>query len=171
MQFKDAAFEVLKEAREPLHYDEITERALAAGILTTVGQTPHATMGSLLYTDTLGEDSRFKRAGKKGFFSLKETPPSDIVQRIDALNQQARVQLRKLLLDMHPKDFEQLIAELLLALGLNENNIQVTQYSGDGGIDIRGKMVANGITEINVAIQAKRWHNNVGASTSSNKFC
>jgi len=43
MQFKDAAYEILKAAGEPLHYSEITDRALKAGILTTSGQTPHAT--------------------------------------------------------------------------------------------------------------------------------
>lgn len=28
MQFKDAAYEILKQAGKPLHYEEITDRAL-----------------------------------------------------------------------------------------------------------------------------------------------
>ena len=163
MQFKDTAYQILIEAGEPLHYNEITDRALAAGILATTGQTPHATMGALLYTDTLNEKSRFKRADQKGYFTLKEAPPPDIAHQIETLNQQSRLKLRKLVHEMPAKDFEQLIAELLLALGLDESSIQVTPFSGDGGIDVRGKMVANGLTEINVAIQAKRWKANVGA--------
>ena len=163
MQFKDAAYQVLKQASEPLHYNEITERALAVGILTTTGQTPHATMGSRLYTDTLSEDSLFRRAGKKGFFALKEKPPSDIVRQIEAINQQARQKLRQLVLEMHPQDFEELIGELLVALGVEEGSVQVTRFSGDGGIDVRGRMLANGITEINIAVQAKRWKHNVGS--------
>jgi hypothetical protein len=43
MQFKDAAYEILKQAGEALRYNEITDRALAEGILTYPGQTPHAT--------------------------------------------------------------------------------------------------------------------------------
>jgi hypothetical protein len=39
MQFKDAAYEILKSSGEPLHYSEITERALVKGLLTTSGMT------------------------------------------------------------------------------------------------------------------------------------
>jgi restriction system protein len=163
MQFKDAAYEILKKAGEPLHYNEITDRAIEQKILTTAGQTPHATMGSRLYTDTLREDSRFRRAGKKGYFALKDKPSPDIVQQIDVLNEQAKKKLRKLIHDMAPQDFEELIGELLIALGVEESSVQVTKFSGDGGIDVRGKMLANGITEINIAVQAKRWKGNVGA--------
>lgn len=163
MQFKDAAYEILKHAGEPLHYNEITDRAIEQKILTTAGQTPHATMGSRLYTDTLREDSLFRRAGKKGYFALKDKPSPDIVQQIDALNEQAKKKLRKLIHNMAPQDFEELIGELLIALGVEEDSVHVTKFSGDGGIDVRGKMLANGITEINIAVQAKRWKGNVGA--------
>lgn len=163
MQFKDAAYQILKQAGSHLHYNDITDRALSAGILTTEGQTPHATMGSRLYTDTLREDSRFRRAGQKGFFTLKEQPQRDILQQIEAINQQARKKLRRLVHQMDPQDFEQLIGELLVALGVDEDSVFVTRYSGDGGVDVRGRMVANGITTINVAVQAKRWKGNVGA--------
>jgi hypothetical protein len=61
MQFNAAAFDILKNARVRLHYNEITDRALDQQILTTAGQTPHATMGPWLYTDTLREDSRFRQ--------------------------------------------------------------------------------------------------------------
>ncbi|MBT4309429.1 MAG: restriction endonuclease, partial [Anaerolineae bacterium] len=61
MRFKDAAYEILKQKGKPLHYNEITDLALAANFLETVGQTPHATMAALLYTDTLKTDPRFRR--------------------------------------------------------------------------------------------------------------
>jgi hypothetical protein len=41
LQLKDAAFDILKQDRERLHYSEITDQALASGILATSGQTPH----------------------------------------------------------------------------------------------------------------------------------
>jgi hypothetical protein len=53
MQFKDAAYEILKEYGKALHYNEITDRALEAGMISTTGLTPHASTGVLLYTDTL----------------------------------------------------------------------------------------------------------------------
>jgi hypothetical protein len=37
MNFLDAAYEVLKQAGRPLHYSEMTSRALAAGLLNTRG--------------------------------------------------------------------------------------------------------------------------------------
>jgi len=40
MQFKDAEYEILKKAGKPLHYNEITDLALAAGQLVTSGLTP-----------------------------------------------------------------------------------------------------------------------------------
>ena len=42
MQFKDAAYEILKKAKGPLHYNDITDQALIAGLLDTMGKTPHA---------------------------------------------------------------------------------------------------------------------------------
>ena len=73
MQFKDAAYEILKKDSKPLHYNEITNKAITAGLLETTGQTPHATMGALLYTDTLNAKSRFRRGDQKGTFALKDT--------------------------------------------------------------------------------------------------
>ena len=49
MQFKDAAYDILKRKGKPLHYNHITDLAISAGILDTSGQTPHTSMGALLY--------------------------------------------------------------------------------------------------------------------------
>lgn len=59
--FKSAALHVLKEAGEPLHVREITNRALALGIIQTRGATPDATMAAIIVTDInlLGERSAF----------------------------------------------------------------------------------------------------------------
>jgi len=40
MQFKDAAYEILKKAGQPLHPKEIVTRAMEAGLLETLGRTP-----------------------------------------------------------------------------------------------------------------------------------
>jgi len=85
--------------------------------------------------------------------------------RIDALNRRVRTELRKRLLQMLPDRFEALIGELLIALGFDESTVEVTRHSGDGGIDVRGVLRAGGITEVNAAVQVKRWKRNVQART------
>jgi len=160
MQFKDTAYEILKDAGEALHYNEITDRAVEAEILTTSGQTPHATMGALLYADTLKENSRFRRGDRKGTFALQTEPPSDIQRQINAINTQVRKTLRKRLLQMDPRQFENLVKLLLDEMGLEETS--VTTYGGDGGIDVRGVLNAENLSKLNVAVQAKRWKGNAG---------
>lgn len=164
MNFLDAAFQVLTQAQTPLHYTEIARRALEAEILTTRGQTPEASMGSRLYVDTKRSNSRFKRVSR-GVFALVETAPSDISQRIQSINQQTRKNLRKRLLEMPPERFEALVAELLFALGFEEETVYITSFGNDGGVDVRGVLNAADLAEVRVAVQAKRWKNDVSSPT------
>src|SRR5687768_1869828 len=103
MQFKDAAYDILKQENKPLHYNEITNKAIAAGILEYSGQTPEATMGALLYTDTLKENSRFKRGDQRGTFTLRASGPTGIDQQIEAIHKKVRQDLHKHLLAMEPQ--------------------------------------------------------------------
>jgi restriction system protein len=162
MNFLDTAYEILKQVGKPLHYIEIARRGIANGLLDTQGQTPEASMGSRLYVDTKRSGSRFRRVSR-GVFALAQAQPSDINQRIEAINQQTGSELRKRLLKMPPDRFEVLISQLLTALGFQEETIEVTSYTGDGGIDVRGVLNAAGITRINAAVQAKRWKSNIQA--------
>jgi restriction system protein len=164
MTFLDAAYEVLKRAGQPLHYVEIANHALASGLLDTRGQTPEATMGSRLYVDTKRPGSRFRRVSR-GVFALAEAQPGDIGQRIESLNRKTRADLRKRLLGMPPDRFEALISELLIAIGFDEATVEVTRHSGDGGIDVRGVLRAGGVTQVNAAVQVKRWKRNIQAPT------
>ncbi len=164
MTFLDAAYQILKQAGQPLHYTDIAARALAAGLLDTQGQTPEATMGSRLYVDTQRPTSRFRRVSR-GVFALAEAHPGDIAHRIEDLNRHTRAELRKRLLHMPANRFEALVGELLIAIGFDEATVQVTRYSGDGGIDVRGVLRAGGITEVKAAVQVKRWKHNVQAPT------
>ncbi|MBI5934714.1 MAG: restriction endonuclease [Chloroflexi bacterium] len=166
MQFKDAAYQILKEAGKPLHYSELTDLALNKGILETAGQTPHATMGALLYTDTLKENSRFKRGDEKGTFALQTASPKGIQQQIDSIQKQVRQDLRKHLLKMHPQKFEELIRSLLEEMGFDE--AETTSYRNDKGVDVRGVLRTNPLSTTKVAIQAKRWTNNVGSEVVRN---
>jgi Restriction endonuclease len=70
-----------------------------------------------------------------------------------------RGRLRELLADQDPQLFESLIGELLVALGFED--VEVTRYSKDGGIDLRATLAVGGVTDVKTAIQVKRWSRNV----------
>lgn len=69
----EAAYEILKEAGEPLHYEVVTERMLERGLWRTRGKTPSATVNARLAVDIkeLGSASRFQRVAR-GIFTLRE---------------------------------------------------------------------------------------------------
>jgi restriction system protein len=76
MTFLDAAYKILIEAGQPLHYREITRRALEQGLIESKGQTPEATINAQLAVNTKraeegGPLSRFVRVGW-GVFGLRE---------------------------------------------------------------------------------------------------
>src|SRR5262245_63440469 len=48
MTFLEAALEILRHEGRPLHYKELTERALGKKLLTFVGRTPEVTMQTQL---------------------------------------------------------------------------------------------------------------------------
>lgn len=162
MRFKDAAFEILKKSGKQLHYREITRLAMQANMLDTVGLTPEASMGALLYTDTLRPDSRFRRGDQRGTFALRMAPSGNIDQHFQNIQIQVRKELRKQLLKIPPQKFEELIKILLEEMGFEET--KTTQYSNDKGVDVRGVLRSNPLSEVKVAIQVKRWENNVGSN-------
>ncbi len=164
MTYLDAAYHILQQAHQPLRYEEITERALAQQLISPQGLTPEATMASRLYTDTLQEGSRFTRVDK-GAFGLVDWRPAGIEAQVQRINQATRDQLREHLHAMPPDRFEALIGELLIQMGFDERTVQVTKRSGDGGIDVMGVYRAAGLTEVNAAVQVKRWKGNVQAPT------
>jgi hypothetical protein len=51
--FKQSAIEILRKAKTPLHYNEITKQALESGILETEGANPERTMNAVITVDTI----------------------------------------------------------------------------------------------------------------------
>ena len=41
-------------------------------------------------------------------------------------------------------------------------DVEVTRIGGDGGVDVRGTLVVGDVVRVRMAVQAKRWQNNVG---------
>lgn len=71
MSFGEAAWKVLREAGKPLHYRELTDRAIDAGLVDTHGRTPARTMNAQLSTAIGSGDSRFVRVDR-GIYGLSQ---------------------------------------------------------------------------------------------------
>jgi restriction system protein len=165
MSFLDAAEFILKgqTAKIPLHYKEITERALQSGLLTTAGRTPEMTM----YAQILGDIKRMARRGEKSRFikcgrslvGLAQWESNGLVYQIEEHNRKVHQELLEHIGKMAPAEFEALVGRLLTAIGFEL--VSVTPISNDGGIDVRGTLVVGDSIKIRMAVQAKRWKSNV----------
>ena len=167
LSFTDAAAQILSESinQEPLHYAEITKQALARGLIRTAGRTPAASMNAMILTETRrleerGDSPRFVRLGR-GMVGLAAWLPVEVAGLIEERNCEVRRGLLDRARNTSPADFENLVGQLLVALGFE--NVEVTNISGDGGIDVRGTLVVGDSVRIRMAVQAKRWKNNVQA--------
>jgi restriction endonuclease Mrr len=75
-------------------------------------------------------------------------------------NPDLKRELKARLLAMTPRAFELFAGDLLVFVGLQ--NVFVTRYVGDGGLDARGDMVSDsGIIRIPTGVQVKRHRHNV----------
>lgn len=168
MTFIEAAETLLREAGTALHYKEITRRAIERGLIESQGQTPEATMAVQLYrairrAEQHGEPAIFRAAGR-GQFALAGaraglTLDADIVRH----NSKVESELLEFLHEMHPRQLELIVGQLLDAVGFED--VLVTKYSGDGGIDVEATLTVGGVTRVRTAIQVKRWKSNVTGST------
>jgi restriction system protein len=67
MTFKQAAGKILQQSGTPLHAHEIARRALEAGLVSSSGKTPNATMEATLCVAVRGKDSPFVRVSPRTF--------------------------------------------------------------------------------------------------------
>lgn len=78
----------------------------------------------------------------------------DLDSAIKQANRNVGMELRRHISDMDPIAFEWLVRALLIRLGYK--NVQVTQQSNDGGVDVNATLSSGGIANIKTAIQVKR---------------
>ena len=102
--------------------------------------------------------------------SRQQTPPPNttrtqvqvqkdtLIELMEEQTKTARQQLHQLLMKLHPQQFEAFAARLLESLGFTD--IEVTSFTGDGGIDGYGNLQM-GVVKIKAAFQVKRWRQNV----------
>ena len=169
MSFTDAAEEVLAKHgnQRPMHYRAITNKALELKLLKTQGQTPEATLYAQILTEISrqtkrGITPRFTKHGK-GIVGLSRWMGIGLAFQIEQHNLVVRKKLHAQLLQSPPAQFEKLIGKLLVALGFED--VIVTGRTGDGGIDVRGTLVVGDVIRTRMAVQAKRWKQNVQAPT------
>jgi restriction system protein len=162
VNFADVAERVLADASGgPLHYREITQRAIDAGYITPRSATPWTYMASAISSDTRrraarGERPRFAVAGR-GYYRLQTASAAE--EAITAWNTTVKARLRSRLHELDPATFESLIGELLQRAGFEE--IEVTRRERDGGIDVRAILVIGGLSRVTMAVQVKRWRRSV----------
>jgi len=168
--FTDAAEKVLEKYgdKKPMHYRNITQRALELDWIATEGKTPEATMYAQVLTEIRryqkrGEQPRFVQHGR-GFVGLTRWMGKGLEFQIEQHNKRIRKDLHKRLLAMDATEFEQFVGHRLLA-ALGFEDIEITKRSKDGGIDVRGTMVVEEVIRIRMAVQVKKWKNNVGTET------
>lgn len=169
LSFIEAGERVLQKfgGGQPMHYRAITEKALQMGWLTTEGKTPESSMYAQILTDNKrrlgrGEQPRFEKLGR-GFVGLARTVKKGLAFQIEEQNRKCRAELLTRLLKMSPAEFEEIVGRLLAEMGFEE--ILVTKISGDGGIDVRGTLVVGEVIRNRMAVQVKRWKNNVQSPT------
>lgn len=102
----DAAEQVLKRfgQRRPMHYREITRRALEQALIASNGQTPASSMYTVILTEidrTLkrGEQPRFVKHGR-GMIALSAWEPVGIPAEIERHNRQVRQNLHEQLVTL-----------------------------------------------------------------------
>ena len=164
LSFTEAAERVLNEYghKSPMHYREITAKALQQGWIATSGKTPQASMYSQLITEirrdkNRGKLPRFVQHGQ-GFFGLSRWMGRGLAFEIEQHNKRVRQKLHAHLLKMDPGEFEDLIGRLLAELGFE--GVEVTRRSQDGGVDVRGTLVVGDVIRTQMAVQVKRWKTN-----------
>ena len=170
--FTDSAEKILEQygKKHPMHYKEITKKALDLGWLATEGKTPEATMYAQIITEIKryqrrGEPPRFVQHGK-GFVGLSRWMGRGLAFQVEEHNKKVLQALHKQLLAMEWRDFEEIIAKLLAEIGFED--IELTDRGKDGGIDVRGTLVVGDVIRTRMAIQVKRWKNNVQAPIVQN---
>ena len=105
--------------------------------------------GHKYYVSADGE-AWLKKAPKA---SLSEEDKFDLLKDINKHNRIQRDILFELLSSMNPYQFEKLIARLLMSMGYED--VQVTEQSGDKGVDVVGN-VQIGISSVREVVQVKR---------------
>lgn len=132
--FKQAAVKILRSSDKPLHYTDITRKAIDNFLITTFGSTPARTMNSIITQDIkIRKNESFFESTKFGYFQLN---PNYTINRqksnekIEQVEERIRINETKKTQYIGKAGEHYVISELLFR-GWNANTMTV-----DEGIDI-----------------------------------
>lgn len=169
LSFTDAAERILQvfAEREPMHFVEVTERALDLRLIVSESKNPSATLRASIYQEInrrkeRGDTPRFELFDN-GMIGLTRWNQTGLTAYIQAHNENVRRRLHETLYEMDPVEFEELAGTLLIALGFTD--VSVTSRHNDGGIDVRGTLVVGEVIRTRMAVQVKRWKSNIQTPT------
>ena len=103
------------------------------------------------------QEGRLKRTDDKEMSEEEE----DITISNEISNLNWKEELLEIIKKIEPEAFERLCQRLLRELGFV--NVEVTQYTNDGGIDGSGVIRIGGVMSFHVVFQAKRYKNSVSS--------
>lgn len=152
--FKLAAVKVLRDAKEPLHYKEITKRALEEALVETSGATPERTMNAQITGDinSKQEKSAFIKV-KQAVYSLNPDYTEEEQSKEEEKDEEvSRESTEQISTQYVGKAGEHLVVSELLFRGYNASMMDV-----DEGLDI-------------VATKGERLYNIQVKTSNENKF-
>lgn len=112
-------------------------------------------LGSLTTVFSLARVDHFARAAADG--AIAEVGATVKVAHVDVLTH-----VLDRLYGLHPKAFEEFVADFLSAIGYDA---QATPYVGDKGVDVVGTLDAQGLAKVLLRVQVKKTRGNVGIET------
>lgn len=130
--------------------------SIERGLIDRISNNYQLTDKGLNYLNSLESKSDLKEEMQQ------ESLENDLKRTLSDFSNEQRKELKKKLHEMNPYRFENLIGELLEAMGYED--VEVTQASKDKGVDVLGT-VQNGISTVREVIQVKRFKNNINRST------
>lgn len=132
VSFRLAAIRILKEAKKPLHYEEITKRALEQNLVETVGATPEYTMDAVLVTDIKNKKDKSPFIKKeRSIFALNPNYKEEEEKEEEKEEEEIREESELISTQYIGKAGEHLVVSELLFRGYNASVMSV-----DEGLDI-----------------------------------
>lgn len=130
-KFKYAAWKVLSESKQPLHYRDITQQAIEKGLLETEGATPEASLNAQISVDIKvnGENSPFVRTSPGNYtvnLNYKEPVQKEEITEVSEEEEKLKIEG-----GYTGKAGEHLVCAELLFRGFNASIMSV-----DVGMDI-----------------------------------
>jgi len=160
MKWNDAAENVLRNAREALHYKELARKIIGGQLVETSSKSPETTLHACISQENEARQDRgipVRFTIERGMVSLSEweAPPRQertLTEELGKRRTAAKTDLMKRLRQLPGDRFESYVEALVVKMGYE--NVEARGGPGDEGIDLLCEM-SQGINQVKTAVQAK----------------